>query len=619
MVAYPYSEDNDKNTLLDILRQVALVSGAGLSAYKPPKGPHGSAPSPAPIGAMLTAGGLLLGQAQDKRRDRIVNSIGSQLQLGELNFDQAAQQLAESGQGSKNNFEKLRSIYQAQQEDKIKNPLMALISGERQGSDLSAPLVPGAQGPEPPLFMQRSAEGNAARLNKFFDEGGPAAYALYAMLNPTGANAAISLHNEQGAMKRAQMKAVIDAAKLAKEEDEQAKGAAFLKAYYDPTVKLADLSSLGAAYTQAGGKPKEVADLLNDRNKLQPKVAQALSIMGRSWVSLDPRDPADQALLEAAKKQVIREESDEYVKQRYRLINLAAEIEKRKILGDAALHYIDLNTGNSPSPLQSPYDLIRQGGRWVQMDPVGRRTVNAAVAGKGLLRRAQMYLLGGPADVEAARAMGVPVGTILPSVYAQAPKNAKEQSAYQQLLDGLQARIQQKVNITMESLAQTDMGRQAQLGLRAWNAYLTLIGKGVAGETHFTEGDAGRTSQGLPTTGLEGIFNLTDTEKLARALFETQFGILDEKIATSIGLNSFGNIPNIVQRAESGQLGYGAAPPIGSQTAPQGGQSTAPPIPGTQQGLATSPKTQADQPQTPLQRQMQEMQLLIEEFNKASQ
>jgi len=253
MVAYPYSEDNDKNTLLDVLRQVALVSGAGLSAYKPPSGPHGSAPSPAPIGAMLTAGGLLLGQAQDKRRDRIVNSIGSQLQLGELDFDQAARRLAESGQGSKDNFEKLRSIYQAQQEDKIKNPLMALISGERQGSDLSAPLVPGAQGPEPPPFMQRSAEGNAARLNKFFDEGGPAAYAQYAMLNPTGANVAISLHNEQGAMKRAQMREALERDKMNRDMEIARTGALAHRVMMDPRAPLEDQVAAIEAYRAAGG------------------------------------------------------------------------------------------------------------------------------------------------------------------------------------------------------------------------------------------------------------------------------------------------------------------------------------------------------------------------------
>ena len=505
------------------------------------------------------AGSQLMEQGQDRRRNRAVQSTLAQVGLGELDFDQGMRQLAERGVYTPESEKALRETYQARQEDAIRNPLMAMMQGQNLEGGFAAPLREGEQGPPTPLFMQRSPEGASARLNKFFDEGGPGAIAQFAMLNPAAASAAIAWRNEQGAQQRAQAKAQQDMFKLARDQARDAKLAELVTARMTPGTPLPSLRDLGSEAIQLGAKHEDVWRMLDQSNKIPDKVSTTLMLMGYDGTSLDPTNPTHRGILAAAEKAAIEKESDAFIRQRARLINLAAAAENRKMLKGEAQNFINLDTGEGALGTDSIADLKRKGGRWVVLDAPGRRTIQAANEGKNLIKRLMSYSLGGPADEKAARVLGVPVGTMLPSIYAQTPQNMEEKSRYDQFMEGLGNRLSQKLNITFDVLAQNLPGKQARLVRDTWNAYLAVVGRGIAGDTRFSDHDARRIKDGIASTGIESITRLPDTEDLARSFYESQLGIMEEKIAEALGFNTLGDIADIVRRAPGGEATPGAA------------------------------------------------------------
>lgn len=526
-----------RGSFMDVLRTLAIIGGAGLSAD-----PRGR-----PLGQMLTAGGLLMAEAQDNRRKDLVNSLLAQFQAGEADAPETRQALMEGGVWSPGVQGYLSKVQEQRQLEPLKATAASLLAGRSPAPTGGAsPLMPPPDATEAGTgLLTREAERverdrapallkrDAGRDRDLWNVT-PRELANIAVLSPTAANSIMGMQQLRAAETAREAQAVSEAAKAQKEQAKNQAMSSLLDAVYTPGTPQAEIVEKGRLAQRLGGNSGVIAKLVDPTSALSQKTQDMIATMGGVPRWLDLSSKQSQSIVESAHKQLRREKQSDFINLRRAMI----DIKNDEKLGTKASSLINLNTGDQATAEMSWNDLVATGDRWVSMDPSTRRTYQSIIGAEGLLELAEKIGMGGVADEETAAILGVPPGTELPSVWSSVG-SPEEQS----ILTNMARRIGSTLGIRVEAAAQTPRGIQAQIINSLLGAYSGIFIKGPGVDSgQITEHDRQYITQILGMPIPQNLTELADTQEAVQSKFALHKQYLNTLKQRLRGLNSFGGV-----------------------------------------------------------------------------
>lgn len=606
----PYTQPT--NSWVDILRQAALVSGAGLSKLRPVKGMGGlSTPDYAPLGALLSGVGALIGEGQKRRRENTVQSIAAQIGLGELDLAQGQRQLAERGYFTPDADQRLRDIATKSQLDKISQPTLAYLAGQqRPGMPTESPglspvaqemrqLPPGVLGPPqapgpsdvagPPRAPISSAapflrptsqvDDASSRINRLVlgedgsgDVGGVTQLAL--ALGPQAGNLALGMIGQQQARKDAMAQAERDRLKFEREKAREAALGAALGARMEgaPIQVVRQLAleakKLGASLQDV----RQVADPSSMFDEATLYYASYLSNkdpMTIDWWGTDKNLGVEIENLKQLRK------DENWLRLRQLNMEMEQDFRRNSPVSDlkSGTVYIDMVTGvTDPLGGQSLNEMQAQNEmgthRWVGLTPNDAEKYRGLKRADVLLDQLIALSKGGKiTDPWVASLLNVPVGTVMPGLYLDAP-DTEQEANFINWMASTYNRVKESTKVQLSMWGQAFKSDRQR---RAFNAILSvmapLIVKGPAGDSGAVTDDATRqVIDGFPTV-VPDIFKgkFIDTLPQADLMFDGYRASIHNNLAILEGRATIkgGITPGLNKAREKGEASNPASANLG--------------------------------------------------------